>query len=74
MITKKNSPLLEVIRRNRDIGLTDDPQFSKARRYNDWRNYIPDEIRTLWNELSVETRVISFMMADKQARQEKWMD
>ncbi len=66
--------ILQLIKRNKEIGLTDDPQFDKARKKYDWRNHLPDEIRGLWRELSVEARVIAFFMAERRACQEDWGD
>jgi hypothetical protein len=64
--------VVELIKRHRDIGLQDDPQFNKARKRHDWRNYIPDDVRSLWKEMSVEARVISFFVAEKRANAENW--
>lgn len=32
----------------------------------DWRNYIPHEVAVVWHELSVETRVVAYLMARQQ--------
>lgn len=62
----------ELIRKHREIGNTDDPQFNKARKCHDWRNHVPDDIVALWKEMSVEARVMVFLMAERQANLEEW--
>lgn len=62
----------ELIRKHREVGHNDDPEFNKARKMHDWRNYIPDEVRAVWKELSVETRVMLFLTAERQANFENW--
>lgn len=53
-------------------GTLDDPEFDKATRVHDWRNYVPEEIRAVWGQLSKETRAAVFLMADMQASSEEW--
>lgn len=66
------SEIGNLVRRNRDIGLQDDPQFNKARKYYDWRNYVPDEVRKVWKDLSPEARVMSFLVAKTRAETENY--
>lgn len=53
-------------------GTLDDPEFDKATLVHDWRNYVPEEIRAVWGQLSKETRAAVFLMADRQASCEEW--
>jgi hypothetical protein len=64
--------LKNLMKKHRDIGLLDDPQFDKARGRHDWRNYIPDELRESWRELCFESRVAVFVATEKLANQENW--
>lgn len=66
--------IVQLIKKNRDIGLTDNPQFDRARRCHDWRNYIPDQLREIWKDMTVESRVVAFIMAEQRANQENWRD
>jgi hypothetical protein len=63
--------LFQLIREYRTIGNTDNPEFDKARRYYDWRNYVPDEIVKTWKDLTVESRVMVYLTAEKQAQAEE---
>ena len=62
----------ELIRKHRDVGHTDDPQFNKARKMHDWRNYVPDDVRAIWKEMSVEARIMVYLTCERQANLEKW--
>lgn len=64
--------IFSVIRNNREIGERDNPDFDKARKCHDWRNHIPDNVRELWSEMSVEARVVAYLMAERQAAAEEW--
>lgn len=64
--------VVDVIKKNRELGLTNDPQFAKAHRRHDWRNYVPDSIREMWKEMSVEARVMVYLTAKQQSDLENW--
>lgn len=64
--------LVDLIKEHREIGHLDQPHFDKARRVHDWRNYIPDEIREVWSSMTVESRVVTYILAEKQANAEDW--
>jgi hypothetical protein len=53
-------------------GSLDDPQWLKAGRVHDWRNYVPQVIRLRWVELSDEARAVAFVIADVAASREEW--
>ncbi len=64
--------LKELLRMNRDIGLTENAEFDKTRKCHDWRNYIPDGLRKVWKELSYEARIAAYLVAKPQADREDW--
>jgi hypothetical protein len=45
-----------------------DPQFDDAPG-GDWRAYVPDPVRKLWGRLSLEARIVAFMVASAQAEE-----
>lgn len=50
----------------------DKPEFEKAGRVHDWRNYVPSEIQEIWNELSTEAKMVASIIADDVAGREEW--
>lgn len=48
------------------------PQFEKAGKIHDWRNYVPQEIENIWENLSLKERILVAFMAEKQATNEEW--
>ena len=57
----------KIIREYRNIGNTDDPEFSKSRKVYDWRIHVPNEIAEIWKDLTVEARVMVYLTATKYA-------
>ena len=51
--------------------LLKDPEWDKAGRIHDWRNYIGCW-RECWDELSIETRFALYHEARTKADQEQW--
>jgi hypothetical protein len=49
-----------------------DPQWAKAGRVHDWRNYVPQVIRIRWTDLSDDARAVAFVIADEAAAREEW--
>ena len=41
-------------------------------RVHDWRNYVPDEIREVWEYLSIESRLVIAIIANHISEQEEW--
>ena len=37
----------------------------------DWRNFIPEDIKKMWSQLSFEARVMAVMFAEREARKEE---
>ena len=48
------------------------PQFEKAERIMDWRNYVPYDWQKNWSEFSERERQIIAVMAQSQADKEEW--
>ena len=48
------------------------PEWGKAGRIHDWRNYVDTEYKLCWPVLSKETKVAIFRMADRVAGREEW--
>lgn len=67
-----SNKLIGLIKQHREIGYLDQPHFDKARKCHDWRNYIPDEVRDAWPQMTVESRVMVYILAEKQANAENW--
>ena len=44
----------------------------KPNRCHDWRNYVDDEIIGLWGRLSLDARIIAFLVAERAAGNEEW--
>lgn len=68
--TVSRQSVSELIKKHKEIVWPDDPKFNKASRY-DWRNYVPEDIQTLWPSLGLEARTVVFVMAEKAAND--WM-
>lgn len=50
----------------------DDPKWDEPLKVHDWRNYVGDCVKSIWNTLSIETRAAIALDADKQADNEEW--
>ena len=48
------------------------PQFDKATRVHDWRNYVPQEFKDKWDDFTLREKEIIFKMAEIQADNEEW--
>lgn len=57
---------------NIDNYILQNPEFEKASKIHDWRNYVPDEFEKEWNNLTLREKQIIFVLADKQASEEEW--
>lgn len=49
-----------------------DPQWEKAGRVHDWRNYVSEELQRLWPGLDPELRLVLARSADEPAGREDW--
>ena len=50
----------------------DNPCFENESRVNNWRNYVPDELKNHWSSMSVEARQVAIVMAESQSDKEEW--
>lgn len=50
----------------------DDPQFDRAGRVHDWRNYIGESVRAIWMSFTPEQRLALAADADELAGREEW--
>ena len=48
------------------------PQWSKADRVHDWRNYISDHVRAMWDTFTDEQKFALVEMANERAGWEIW--
>ena len=48
------------------------PEFKKAGKIMDWRNYVPSDWQKKWAEFSERERKIIYVMAEKEANSEEW--
>lgn len=48
------------------------PEFNKASKVHDWRNYVPYDWQTCWLEFSERERKLMAVMAQMQADKEEW--
>ena len=44
-----------------------DPQWEDACRTNDWRNYVSYHVASLWDSLSVESRLVAYLTGAVQS-------
>lgn len=48
------------------------PAFDRAGRICDWRNYVPDAVRAMWDTLPLLTRAAVYVTAQAGASAEEW--
>lgn len=48
------------------------PKWNQVCKVHDWRNYIDDGIKQIWEYLSIDAKLIAMIMAEKQAKEEDW--
>lgn len=48
------------------------PAFDKATKVHDWRNYVIDEYKEKWHQLSYQTRLAIYDHCDNMAAREEW--
>lgn len=49
-----------------------DPEWHKAGRVHDWRNYISETVRGMWATFTIEQRIALAEQADDHASREQW--
>lgn len=50
----------------------ENPDWGKAEKIHDWRNYVSEAVRKLWTTFTWEQRVALYLQADEQALDEEW--
>lgn len=48
------------------------PDFENAGRIHDWRNYVGENVRSIWSKLDMETRAAIALDAYERANDEDW--
>ena len=54
------------------LKMIENPKWNKAEKVHDWRNHVIDSIRNNWKELSFETRLVVYVIAEGEADREEW--
>lgn len=49
-----------------------DPRFDMTNKCHDWRNYVPEEIIKIWEDLSAREKLIVAAMAEQRSDTEVW--
>lgn len=49
-----------------------DPQWEITNKVHNWRNYIPESLKKCWTAMSLEGRMVLYLMANHQATNEEW--
>jgi hypothetical protein len=52
--------------------LSDPPLWEKAERVHDWRNYVGENVRRIWDTLTTEQKLAIGLDAQEQASRENW--
>ena len=48
------------------------PQWDRREAVGDWRNYVPEGLRNVWDSLSDEARLSAFIVAEAMTSREQW--
>lgn len=48
------------------------PEWDKATKVHDWRNYVPENIRAMWETFTIAQRIALVQWADDIADNEYW--
>jgi len=48
------------------------PDWGSGFKCHNWMNHVPDSMKSLWGELSLETKLCILWVAEIQANQEEW--
>lgn len=48
------------------------PNWEKPNKCHDWKNYVPYELISCWNELTKQEKIIIAYIANLQADAEEW--
>lgn len=50
-----------------------DPQWDKAGRVHEWKNYISEEVQAMWPTFTPEVRAALARQAEDNASREEWV-
>jgi hypothetical protein len=64
--------LYDILKEHQEIARLDDPKWESRRRYNEWRNHVPQDIMDNWKSLTSESRVVVYLMAQEAANRADW--
>lgn len=62
----------DVCRNGIAVDVVEPVDWNNNHKVHDWKNYVPEIVQELWNELTMESRMIAYMMAEQQASNEEW--
>lgn len=48
------------------------PEWDRVWKVHNWRNYITDELRAMWDTFTPEQKLAIARMAEEQASREEW--
>lgn len=51
-----------------------DPEYELDNKYpvQDWKTHIPEEWQKIWGSFDIETKLVAYLMAEKEASDEEW--
>lgn len=55
-----------------DVSRIDSPDWNHTNRCYDWKNYVDDEFKSRWDELTYRERLIIAVFAERLASKEEW--
>ncbi len=67
--------LLEMAKNDDHADIMDavlNPEFDNTTRVHDWRNHIPPRFKGIWDQLSIEVRIVIYLTAYDAACKEEW--
>lgn len=54
------------------VGEFDSPDWKKWNKIHNWKNYVPQEFKEIWGELSVDAKACIKYICEQQADKEEW--
>jgi hypothetical protein len=77
-MTRRGKRLLALARKQTELSPTqilaaiEEPQWTPRLKVRDWRNHVDHDLRGLWHDLDVETKLALFLIALKRTSAELW--
>jgi hypothetical protein len=50
----------------------ENPDWGTKQLCHDWRNYVPSEVKNVWDVLNQDVKIVAYTMAKVRAEQEEW--